>query len=43
MNDVFKPRNKDRLNREKYKLDLGSRSLRSYDPKMWNAVPYHIK
>ena len=23
MNDVFKPRNKDRLNREKYKLDLG--------------------
>ena len=34
MIDVFKPRNIDRLNREKYKLDLGSRSLRSYDSKM---------
>ena len=39
--------------REKYKLNLeilkpnqttfGRRSLRSYGPKIWNALPYHIK
>ena len=39
--------------REKYKLNLeilkpnqttfGRRSLRSYGPKIWNAIPYHIK
>ena len=39
--------------REKYKLNLeipkpnqatlGTRSLRRYSPKKWNALPYHIK
>ena len=53
MNDIFKLRNTDRLTREKYKLNLeipklnqatfGTKSLRSYDPKIWNALPYHIK
>ena len=53
MNDIFKPRNTDRLTREKYKLNLeipkpnqatfGTRSLRSYCPKISNALPYHIK
>ena len=53
MNDIFKLRNTDRLTREKYELNLEipksnqatfrTRSLRSYDPKVWNAVPYHIK
>ena len=43
----------DRQTREKYKLKLqipkpnqatfGTRSLRSYGPKIWNALPYHIK
>ena len=53
MNDIFKLRNTGRLTREKYKLNLeipkpnqavfGTRSLRSYGPKIWNALPYHIK
>ena len=53
MNDIFKLRNTDRLTREKYKLNLeipksyqvifGTRSLRSYGPKIRNALPYHIK
>ena len=53
MNDIFKLRNTDRLTREKYKLNLeipkpnqatfGTRSLRSYGPKICNAFPYHIK
>ena len=53
MNDIFKLRNTDRLTREKYKLNLeipkpnqatfGTRSLRSYGQKIWNALPYHIK
>ena len=53
MNDIFKLRNTDRLTREKYKLNLeipkpkkatfGTRSLRSYGLKIWNALPYHIK
>ena len=53
MNDIFKLRNTDRLTREKYRLNLeirkpnqdtfGTRSLRSYGPKIWNALPYHIK
>ena len=53
MNDIFKLRYTDRLTREKYKLNLeipkpnqatfGTRSLRSYGPKIWNALPYHIK
>ena len=53
MNDIFKLRNTDKLTREKYKLNLeiskpnqitfGTRSLRSYVPKICNALPYHIK
>ena len=53
MNDIFKRRNTDRLIREKYKLNLEipkpnqftfeTRRLRSYGPKIWNALPYHIK
>ena len=52
MNDIFKLRNTDRLTREKYKLNLeipkpnpatfGIRGLRSYGPKIWNALLYHI-
>ena len=50
-NDIFKLRNTDRLTREKVKLNLeipklnqatfGTRSIRSYGPKIWNALPYH--
>ena len=53
MNDIFKLRNTDRLTQEKYKLNLeiskpnqttfGTRSLKSYGPKIWNSLPYHIK
>ena len=53
MNDIFKLRNIDRLSQEKYKLNLEipkpnqanfrRKSLRSYGPKLWNALPYHIK
>ena len=53
MNDIFNLRNTDKLTRDKYKLTLeipkpnqatfGTRSLRSYGPKIWNALPYHIK
>ena len=45
--------NIERLTREKYKLNLEilkpkqvtfeTRSLRSYGPKIWNALPYHMK
>ena len=48
MNEIFKLRNTDRLTREKYKLNLeipkpnqatfGTRSLRSYVLKIWNAL-----
>ena len=53
MNNIFEQRDTGRLTREKYKLNLeiakpnqatfGTRSLRSYGPKIWNAFPYHIK
>ena len=53
MNDIFKLRNTDRLTRQIYKLNLDiskpnqatfeTRSLRSHGPKIWNALPYHIK
>ena len=54
MDDIFKLRNADRLTREKHKLNLeipkpnhatfGAKSLiRSYSPKIWNGLPYHIK
>ena len=52
-NAIFKLRNTNRLTREKYKLHLeipklnqvifGTKSLRRYGPKIWNALPYHIK
>ena len=48
MNEILKLRNTDRLTREKYKLNLeipkpnqatfGTRSLRSYVLKIWNAL-----
>ena len=50
VSEVFKLRNTDRLTRKKYKLNLeiskpnqatfGTRRLRSYRPKIWNALPY---
>ena len=50
MNEIFKLRNTERLTREKCKLNLeipkpnqvtfGTRSLSSYSPKIWNALPY---
>ena len=53
MNDTFKLINRDRLTREKYELNLEiskpnqatfvTKSLRSYGPKIWNALLYHIK
>ena len=53
MNDIFKLKNTDRLTREKYNLNLeipklnqatfGTKILRSYGPKIWNVLPYHIK
>ena len=53
MIDIFKPRITDRLTREKYELSpeipklnraaFRTRSLRSYSPKRWNALPYHKK
>ena len=53
MNDIFKLKNTDRLTREKDKPNpeiskpnqatFGTRSLWSYGPKIWNALPYHIK
>ena len=53
MNDTFNLRNTDRLTTKKYKLNLeipkpnqatlGTRSLRSYGPRIWNVLPYHIK
>ena len=53
MNDIFKLRNIDRLTQEQYQLNLeipkpnqvtfGARSLRSYRPKIWNALPQNIK
>ena len=53
MYDIFKLKNTDTLTREKYKLNLeipkhnqttfATGSLRRYGPKIWNALPYHIK
>ena len=50
INGIFTVRNTDRLTREEYKLNLEipkpnqdtfeTRSLRSYGPKIWNALPY---
>ena len=45
MNNIFKLRNTDRLTREKYNLNLeipklnqATWGLRSYGPKIWNAI-----
>ena len=53
MKNIFKERETNRLVREKYKLNLtvpksnqftfGTMSLKSYGPKIWNSLPYHIK
>ena len=53
VHDFHKLRNTNRLTRKKYKLNLeipkpnqptfGTRSLRSYGSKIWNALLYHIK
>ena len=53
MNENLKLRNTDSLTSKKYNLNLGipkpnqvtfeRRSLWSYGPKIWNALPYHVK
>ena len=53
MNENLKLRKTDSLASKKYNLNLGipkpnqvtfeRRSLRSYGPKIWNALPYHVK
>ena len=53
MRDLFKLRFTNRPVREKYKMNMiipefnqvfyGRKSLRTFDPKLWNSLPYHIK
>ena len=53
LKDIFQLRMANRQTREKYKLNLeipksnqvrfGTKSLRLFDPKVWNSLPYHIK
>ena len=53
MNDIFKLRNNGRLTHEKIQVKpeipkpnhttCGTRNLRSNGPKIWNALPYHVK
>ena len=53
MRDLFKLRTINRPVREKCKMNIMTiefnqisylkRSLRSFDPKLWNSLPYHIK
>ena len=53
MIDIFKLRNTDRLTQEKHKLNVEipkpnqatfrTKTLMSYGPKIWDALPYHIK
>ena len=53
MKDLFKLRVTNRLQREKYKLNLhilesnqvtfGSTNLHIQDPHVWNSLPYHKK
>ena len=47
MHDIFKLKNTDPQTREKYKLNLQipkpNQATRSYGPKIWNALSYHIK
>ena len=53
MQELFKLRETNRNVRKKYKLNLnipvvnqvnyGTKSLRSFGPKIWNFLPHHVK
>ena len=53
MKNLFKVRKTNRAQREQYKLNLeipksnqvsfGTKSLRIQGPRVWNALPFHIK
>ena len=53
MRYLFKLRLTKRSVREKYKMNMiipefnqvsyGKKSLRTFNPKLWNSLPYHIK
>ena len=53
MQELFKLRETNRNVRNKYKLNLnipvvnqvnyGTKSLRSFGPKIWNSLPHHVK
>ena len=53
MQELFKLRETNRNVRNKYKLNLniyvvnqvnyGTKSLRSFGPKIWNPLPHHVK
>ena len=53
MKNTFEMKTNNRIVREKYKLNLniprtnqvtfGTNSLKSYGPKIWNALPFSIK
>ena len=53
MRYLFKLRLTKRSAREKYKMNMiipefnqvsyGKKSLRTFNPKLWNSLPYHIK
>ena len=53
MKNLFKVRKTNRAQREQYKLNLeipksnqvsfGPKSLRIQGPRVWNALPFHIK
>ena len=53
MKNIFEMKTNNRIVREKYKLNLnipktnqvtfGINSLKSYGPKIWNALPFSIK
>ena len=50
MNEIFKLRETSRAARSNYKLNLDeptinqvNKSLRYYEPKIWNSLPFHIK
>ena len=53
MNEMFEKRNENRVTRDKYKLNLkiprrkqvtfGTKSVKFYGPKIWNALPVNMK
>ena len=53
MKEIFEKRNENRVTRDRYKLNLniprrnqvtfGTKSLKFYGPKIWNALPVNIK